>query len=442
MPSDAPTAFFSYSREDLEFALRLAKDLKKAGASVWMDKLDIRAGQLWERKVEEALTNCPRLLVILTPSSVNSPQVMAEVAFALDEQKEVIPVLYRDCKIPYRLRPVQRVDFRSDYAAAFEELLASIGVEQPAERSELKAPVPVGGQPELPTAAERIAKGTPEEVQKQAADEARLEQEERSAAEKARLELKERERQAAERSRSEEKERAMQAAAARARGDYSRVEIGSSPEGSFVYSKFSPTVVKVAIAAGVLVIALLIYLAVRPKPQGGGLTDVPAAASSSAPSTETSAKEPVSKPQDAPEKRVEGSPATPKKRQAGREIENAPANVAKSVGDSASAPEPKAATPTRVRVSQGVSQGLLIHKVPPVYPPLARQARISGTVVLHAVIGEDGTIQTLNVVSGHPMLTNAALEAVQQWRYKPYFLFGNPVEVETTINVNFTLAGD
>jgi len=102
---------------------------------------------------------------------------------------------------------------------------------------------------------------------------------------------------------------------------------------------------------------------------------------------------------------------------------------------------PKVATPTRIRVSQGVSQGLLIHQVKPSYPPLARQARIQGTVVLQAVIGKDGNIQNLKVVSGHPMLAPAALEAVKQWKYKPYYLNGEPVEVDTTINVNFTLAG-
>ena len=103
---------------------------------------------------------------------------------------------------------------------------------------------------------------------------------------------------------------------------------------------------------------------------------------------------------------------------------------------------PKAATPQRVRVSQGVSQGLLVHKVQPQYPPLARQARIQGVVVLQALIGKDGNIQNLHVVSGHPMLTNAALEAVKEWKYKPYYLNGEPVEVETTINVNFTLSGE
>lgn len=102
---------------------------------------------------------------------------------------------------------------------------------------------------------------------------------------------------------------------------------------------------------------------------------------------------------------------------------------------------PKVATPQRVRVSQGVSQGLLIHQVKPTYPPLARQARIQGAVVLQALIAKDGTIQNLHVVSGHPMLAPAAVEAVKQWRYKPYFLNGEPVEVETQITVNFTLSG-
>ena len=102
---------------------------------------------------------------------------------------------------------------------------------------------------------------------------------------------------------------------------------------------------------------------------------------------------------------------------------------------------PKAATPTRVRVSQGVTQGLLIRKVQPTYPPLARQARIQGQVLLQAEISKDGTIQNLRLISGHPMLTSAAIEAVKQWRYKPYILNGEPVEVETQITVNFTLSG-
>jgi protein TonB len=95
----------------------------------------------------------------------------------------------------------------------------------------------------------------------------------------------------------------------------------------------------------------------------------------------------------------------------------------------------------KVRVSSGVAQGLLVHQIAPQYPPLSRQARIQGTVVLQAVIGKDGTVQGLHVVSGHPMLTQAAMEAVKQWRYRPYSLNGEPVEVDTQINVNFTLSG-
>jgi protein TonB len=102
---------------------------------------------------------------------------------------------------------------------------------------------------------------------------------------------------------------------------------------------------------------------------------------------------------------------------------------------------PKVATPQRVRVSQGVTQGLLIRKVQPNYPPLARQARIQGTVLLQAEISKDGTIENLRLISGHPMLAPAAIEAVKQWRYKPYILNGEPVEVETQITVNFTLSG-
>jgi periplasmic protein TonB len=102
---------------------------------------------------------------------------------------------------------------------------------------------------------------------------------------------------------------------------------------------------------------------------------------------------------------------------------------------------PHIATPTRVRVSSGVSSGLLIRRVNPTYPPLARQARIQGTVILQAQISKDGSIENLTLVSGHPMLAPAAIEAVKQWKYKPYLLNGEPVEVDTQVQVNFTLAG-
>lgn len=102
---------------------------------------------------------------------------------------------------------------------------------------------------------------------------------------------------------------------------------------------------------------------------------------------------------------------------------------------------PKVAAPKRVQVSQGVSQGLLVHKVVPTYPSVAKQARIQGQVLLSAVIGKDGKIQNLQVVKGHPMLTAAAINAVKQWQYKPYYLNGQPVEVDTTITVDFSMGG-
>src|SRR5208282_2696949 len=102
---------------------------------------------------------------------------------------------------------------------------------------------------------------------------------------------------------------------------------------------------------------------------------------------------------------------------------------------------PKIATPQRVRVSSGVSAGLCIKRVQPTYPQLAKQARIQGHVLLQAEISKDGTIQNLQLISGHPMLAPAAIEAVKQWRYKPYLLNGEPVAVETQVDVVFSLSG-
>jgi protein TonB len=83
----------------------------------------------------------------------------------------------------------------------------------------------------------------------------------------------------------------------------------------------------------------------------------------------------------------------------------------------------------------------LMQRVQPLYPPLARQARIQGQVVIRAVISRNGMIENLQVLSGHPMLVQAAIDAVKQWRYRPYFLNGEPVEVETQVTVNFLLSG-
>ncbi len=108
---------------------------------------------------------------------------------------------------------------------------------------------------------------------------------------------------------------------------------------------------------------------------------------------------------------------------------------------SAFVPKLQPVVPQRIRISQGVTSGLLLHKVQPPYPALAKAARIEGNVVLKAIIDKEGNIQDLQLVSGHPMLVPAAIEAVRQWKYKPYLLNGQPVEVETTVTVIFTLVG-
>jgi protein TonB len=107
----------------------------------------------------------------------------------------------------------------------------------------------------------------------------------------------------------------------------------------------------------------------------------------------------------------------------------------------AALPVPPAAppTPTRVVRSSVLLEGRLVHKVMPVYPPPARAARIEGAVVLRAVIARDGTMQSVRVLRGHPMLAPSAEDAVRQWLYRPYLLNGEATEVETQITVNFVL---
>jgi TonB family protein len=112
---------------------------------------------------------------------------------------------------------------------------------------------------------------------------------------------------------------------------------------------------------------------------------------------------------------------------------------------SRSAAESNAASGTtppgqRVRVAQGIAAGLLVSKVPPIYPSLARQARLQGSVVLNALINQTGDVVSVELISGHPMLAPAAIEAVRQWKYRPYLLNGNAVNVDTQVTLNFTLS--
>jgi protein TonB len=100
---------------------------------------------------------------------------------------------------------------------------------------------------------------------------------------------------------------------------------------------------------------------------------------------------------------------------------------------------PPLAAPTRIKIGSGVKPPELVHRVEPVYPPLARQSRISGVVELEGVIGVDGRIRELHVKSGHPLLVRAAMDAVAQWVFRPTLLDGEPVEIIDMVVVRFNL---
>jgi protein TonB len=104
-------------------------------------------------------------------------------------------------------------------------------------------------------------------------------------------------------------------------------------------------------------------------------------------------------------------------------------------------PNVKIASPRVMNISAGVAGGLLIQKTAPVYPQIAKEARVSGTVVIQATISKGGQVENLRVVNGPTMLRQPAMDAVRTWRYRPYLLDGEPVEVETTVSVTFTLGG-
>jgi hypothetical protein len=138
LPKPIQLAFLSYARENAEFVLGLAKDLRAGGAHVWMDQLDITPGERWDRAVEDALAKCLELVVILSPAAVESTNVMDEVSLALEDGKTVVPVLHRQCKIPFRLRRLQYVDLTLNYQAGLGRLLETLGIAAPGTTSAIK----------------------------------------------------------------------------------------------------------------------------------------------------------------------------------------------------------------------------------------------------------------------------------------------------------------
>ena len=128
MPVDSSTTFVSYGREDAEaFVLPLAEDLRKEGIRVWIDQLELEPGKPWDEEVEQALIACGRVMVILSPASVNSRNVRDEFSFAVQEEKPIIPILYRSCRVPMPLGRLERVDFTQDYSHGLNRLLRALG---------------------------------------------------------------------------------------------------------------------------------------------------------------------------------------------------------------------------------------------------------------------------------------------------------------------------
>lgn len=130
--------FFSYSRKDTDFAVKLANDLRKSGVTIWIDQ-DILPGEQWDNSIEKALDTSTCLIVILSPNSVQSANVLNEVHYAIDNRKTIIPVLYKDCKLPLLLLRYQYTPFIDDYQNGLKLLHKALGIEHPIKEDENKA---------------------------------------------------------------------------------------------------------------------------------------------------------------------------------------------------------------------------------------------------------------------------------------------------------------
>src|SRR5262249_41475117 len=134
--------FISYAHEDESFVSSLVADLRKAGLQIWLDSLEIPVGLTWQRAVEDAINQSRWFVVVLSPASVQSLNVLAEVDHALDQEKPILPVLVKDCKRPFRIRAIQYADFTGDYWSGLAKLMAAIGpVVGPAAETETEAVV-------------------------------------------------------------------------------------------------------------------------------------------------------------------------------------------------------------------------------------------------------------------------------------------------------------
>jgi hypothetical protein len=125
--SPEPDSYFlSYSRSDQEFALRLATDIRALGISLWVDQLDIRPSEHWDRAIERAVSNCRGIVVVLSPRSVASDNVADEISFAIDGGKSVLPIMIERCNPPLRISRMQVIDATANYETALEKCVAEL----------------------------------------------------------------------------------------------------------------------------------------------------------------------------------------------------------------------------------------------------------------------------------------------------------------------------
>jgi TIR domain len=124
--AEGDTYFLSYSRSDQDFALRLATYVRAQGISLWVDQLDIRPSEHWDRAIERAVSKCRGIVVVLSPRSVASDNVADEISFAIDAGKSVLPVLIERCNLPLRITRMQVIDATGNHDKAFEECVAEL----------------------------------------------------------------------------------------------------------------------------------------------------------------------------------------------------------------------------------------------------------------------------------------------------------------------------
>lgn len=124
--------FISYSRKDRDTAAKISQSLRSKGVDVWRDEDNIPAGANWDKEIENAIKNCSHVVFIATPNSVASENVQDEISLALSQKKNIIPVIFGTCELPFRIHRAQWIDFRGDYEGSLAILLKSLGVEKPA----------------------------------------------------------------------------------------------------------------------------------------------------------------------------------------------------------------------------------------------------------------------------------------------------------------------